>query len=148
MSELGFDMLFPSGDAWNSFLSTLKNSPDFYLEEDPARNEDVAPSTASDDIAPLIIQTKALMERDYSPASLNMKVGSFGLTNGVGGCSSSLASLDMTVRSFALYNYFGGYDSSHASLNTTAGSFALANCVGGYDSSPVSPNDSWELCSC
>lgn len=52
MNELGFEALFPSRNVLNSFVSTQKNSPDFYLEEDPSGNEDVAPSIANNDVAP------------------------------------------------------------------------------------------------
>ncbi|KAK5845887.1 hypothetical protein PVK06_002129 [Gossypium arboreum] len=49
ISELGFDMLCLSSAAWDSFMTTRKNSLDFYLEEDPT-NANIAPSTANEDI--------------------------------------------------------------------------------------------------
>ncbi|PPS03627.1 hypothetical protein GOBAR_AA17040 [Gossypium barbadense] len=52
ISELGFDMLCLSSAAWDSFMTTRKNSLDFYLEEDPT-NANMVPSTANEDITPI-----------------------------------------------------------------------------------------------
>lgn len=52
MSELGFDVKCPSVAAWNSFLTTYKSSPNFYLEKDPTRVECMAPPVENDAAAP------------------------------------------------------------------------------------------------
>ncbi|KAK5771880.1 hypothetical protein PVK06_048134 [Gossypium arboreum] len=124
MSELGFDVLCPTGVVWDSFVSTWKNFANFYLEEnlvESEENEDVVPSVG--DVAP--------------PNNID-KVGSFALTNYVGSCSFYPAILSMIAGSFALTNCVGDYDFNPVSLNMTVGSFALANCVGGYDFSLAS----------
>ncbi|KAK5771437.1 hypothetical protein PVK06_047641 [Gossypium arboreum] len=49
---LGFDVCFPLGAAWDLFVSTWKNSQDFYLDEDPVENDNGTPSVENDNVAP------------------------------------------------------------------------------------------------
>ncbi|PPR99823.1 hypothetical protein GOBAR_AA20845 [Gossypium barbadense] len=69
MSELGFDVLCPSGAVWDSFASTWNNSSDFYIKKEPNVNEDVAPTTANNNVAPSDDVDKGanVVDRDNMP---------------------------------------------------------------------------------
>ncbi|KAK5786363.1 hypothetical protein PVK06_040999 [Gossypium arboreum] len=69
MSELGFDVLCPSGAVWDSFVLTWNNSLDFYIKKEPIVNEDVAPTTANNNIAPSddVDKVANVVDRDNMP---------------------------------------------------------------------------------
>ncbi|PPS15231.1 hypothetical protein GOBAR_AA05347 [Gossypium barbadense] len=146
ISNLGFDVLFPSSATWDSFVSTWKNSPNLYLEDNPTEGEDVVPPAKSDDATPLdnIDQVGSFALANYVrgygfyPTSLSMTTRSFAHVNCVRGCGFYLASLSVTVRSFTLTNCVKGCGFYPASLSMIAGRFALANYVGGWDFYPAS----------
>ncbi|PPR90492.1 hypothetical protein GOBAR_AA30194 [Gossypium barbadense] len=51
INQLDFDVLFPLGVVWNSFVSIWKNSPDFYLDKGPVEDNNATPLLVSDNKA-------------------------------------------------------------------------------------------------
>lgn len=49
-SFLGFDVSSSLSVVWESFVSTWRSSPDFYIKKDPIANEDVVPSIANNNV--------------------------------------------------------------------------------------------------
>ncbi|PPS00908.1 hypothetical protein GOBAR_AA19755 [Gossypium barbadense] len=49
-SSLGFDVSSSLSVVWESFVSTWRSSPDFYIKKDPIANEDVVPSIANNNV--------------------------------------------------------------------------------------------------
>ncbi|KAH1091183.1 hypothetical protein J1N35_018440 [Gossypium stocksii] len=52
INELDCHVLFPSGATWNSFVPIWKNSPDFYVDDDPVEDNNATPLVMSGNMVP------------------------------------------------------------------------------------------------
>ncbi|KAK5803236.1 hypothetical protein PVK06_030879 [Gossypium arboreum] len=67
INQLDFDVLFPLGVVWNSFVSIWKNSSDFHLHKGPVEDNNATPLLVSDNEASYAendIATTSSMRRD------------------------------------------------------------------------------------
>lgn len=73
MGTLRFDVCFPLGAAWDSFVSTWKNSQYFYLDEDPTENINVNPFVKNDNVAPSTEKDNVALPVETDNASQDAK---------------------------------------------------------------------------
>ncbi|KAH1031708.1 hypothetical protein J1N35_043882 [Gossypium stocksii] len=74
---LGFDVCFLSSAVWDSFVSTWKNSQDFYLDEDPVENDNETSPIENDNMAPPTKNKNAGQDADRGREETNEDGWSF-----------------------------------------------------------------------